>query len=117
VKVKDGEAVGVWVKKDVHPLTIQPIHFTQDEQEDGRKANYLGELQQACSIISKYVTYFKTGDLSAKGHDQANIISIANDLDLQHLGATVCSLRSRICRNSSSGRSSPRTSSQRGPSP
>jgi len=45
VEVKDGEAVGVWVKKDVHPLTTQPIYFTQDEQEDRGKANYLGDLQ------------------------------------------------------------------------
>ena len=45
MKVKDGEAVGVWVKEDVHPLTTQPIHFTQDGQEDGGKANYLGNLQ------------------------------------------------------------------------
>ena len=45
MKVKDGEAVGVWVKEDVHLLTTQPIHFTQDEQEDGGKANYLGDLQ------------------------------------------------------------------------
>ena len=74
--------MGVWVKEDIHPLTTQPIHFTQDGQEDGGKANYLGNLQQACPIISKYVTYFKTGDLLAKGRDRANIISIANDLDL-----------------------------------
>ena len=45
MKVKDDKAVGVWVKEDVHPLTTQPIHFTQDEQEDGEKANYLGDLQ------------------------------------------------------------------------
>ena len=82
MKVKDGEAVGVWVKEDVHLLTTQPIHFTQDEQEDRGKANYLGDLQQACLVISKYVTYFKTGDLPTKGRDQANILSIADDLDL-----------------------------------
>ena len=82
MKVKDGEAVGVWVKEDVHPFTTQPRCFTQDGQEDGGKANYLGDLQRACPVISKYVTYFKTGDLPAKGHNQANIISIANNLDL-----------------------------------
>ena len=84
MKVKDGEVVGVWVKKDVHPLTTQPIHFTQDEQEDGGKANYLGDLQRACLVISKYVTYFETRDLPTKGCDWANILSIADDLDLKN---------------------------------
>ena len=82
MKVKDDKAMGVWVKEDVHPLTTQPIHFTQDGQEDGGKANYLGDLQRACPVISKYVTYFETGDLHTKGHDQANILSIVDDLDL-----------------------------------
>ena len=67
MKVKDGEAVRVWVKEDVHPLTTQPIHFTQDGQEDGGKANYLGNLQQACLVISKYVTYFETGTYLPRG--------------------------------------------------
>ena len=69
MKVKDGEAVGVWVKEDIHPLTTQPIHFTQDGQEDRGKANYLGDLQQAFLVISKYVTYFETGDLLTKERD------------------------------------------------
>ena len=58
--------------------------LTQDGQEDGGKANYLGDLQRACPIISKYVTYFETRDLPTKGRDQANILSIADDLDLEN---------------------------------
>jgi len=66
VKVKDGKAMGVCVKEDVHPVTTQPIHFTQDGQEDGGKANYLGDLQQACFIISKYVHILKQGTYSPR---------------------------------------------------
>ena len=67
MKVKDGKAVGVWVKENIHPLTTQPIHFTQDGQEDGGKANYLGDLQQACFIISKYVHILKQGTYPPRG--------------------------------------------------